>query len=194
MKKVKATLCRLLAAGTLALGMGAGLAGTGQAAIVVPGPPPTWAEIWNPSLTGQSNTMCLDVPSGSSTSQLRLQLFHCHGYGSDGGPQRWQFIDDGIGIDGVHAYQLRNAANGLCLAFDPATTYIIQTSCDFSGGWELWSENLWAADQQFALVRYPAQGDVRCMSAANATDSNHTPLVLAPCGLWFNDLQLWQLG
>jgi hypothetical protein len=193
MKKITAIAGRLLAAGGLAVALSAGFAGGAQAGIVVPDP--TWNEIWSPSLTGQSNTMCLDVPSGSRTPLLRLQLFHCHGYGSDGGPQRWQFVRDGAtSINGVQAYQLRNTANGLCVSFDPVTDYITQTSCDFSGGWELWSENLWSADQHFALARYPSAGAPMCIGAANASDSNHTPLTLTPCGLWYNNLQLWQLG
>ena len=191
MKKMTAIAGRLLAAGGLAVGLSIGLAGGAQAGIVVPDT--TWNEIWSPGLTAQSNTMCLDVPSGSRTLSLRLQLFHCHGYASDGGPQRWQFIYHPVG-NGVPVYQLKNTANGLCVSFDPVSLYITQTSCDFAGGWELWSENLWAADQKFALVRYPSSGNPMCITAGNTSDSNHTPLSLLSCQLWYNYLQLWQLG
>jgi len=73
MKKIMAIAGRLLAAGGLAAGLGVGLAGGAQAGIVVPDT--TWNEIWSPGLIAQSNTLCLDVPSGSGT----LSLFHRDG-------------------------------------------------------------------------------------------------------------------
>jgi hypothetical protein len=184
----------LLSAGVLAAGLSTAMTGTAQAAVVNPGT--GWNEIWAPSLTAQSNTMCVDVPSGSNSVGLRLQLFHCHGYGSDGGPQRWQFVNDGTGSNGLPVYQIQNTANGLCVSFDAATGYVIQTSCYASGGWEVWSENLWSTDQNFALVSFPSAevSNPLCIGAGNTTDSNHTPLVVTSCGLWFNDLQLWNLG
>src|SRR5205085_8772545 len=76
-----------------AIGFAAGLtmAGTGTArADVIPPSPGDWAEIFDPYINTHGFSLCVDNPGGSSDIQ-KIQLYHCHGYASNGGPQRWFF-------------------------------------------------------------------------------------------------------
>ena len=88
------TLKKKLAAALAAAGLAAGLSlawpGTARATDI----PPVgqWAEIFNPYLHAQGNTLCFDDPNGSTSDGTRAQLYRCHGYASNGAPQRWVFI------------------------------------------------------------------------------------------------------
>jgi hypothetical protein len=114
-------------ASTTAIGLCIGLTGVAQAA---PTPDPsTWSEIFPPFFNTAAHK-CLDVPYGSNSVGLHLELYHCHGYASDGAPQRWNFIPVGSNI-----YLIYNVASGRCLQdFDPQD--IVQDSCQ-SNYWEL---------------------------------------------------------
>src|SRR5947207_6493850 len=56
---------------------------------------------------------CLDVPNGSRTRGVRLQVFHCHGFDSNGAMQLW-FMEN-LGTDNSGPFQIRNKNSGLCL-------------------------------------------------------------------------------
>src|SRR5581483_3097295 len=106
---------------TVALAAGMTLAGTGTARADIIPPVAQWAEIYSPYLNGQGFSVCFDDPSGSTASGTVLQLFHCHGYASNGAPQRWVFIqpEDSNGNliydDGHPIYEIYSSAGGLCL-------------------------------------------------------------------------------
>jgi hypothetical protein len=83
--------------------------GVGQGAAVVTGAahadpivPTTWAEIYDPYLNAAGNTLCVDDPSGSTAQFQKLQLWRCHGYASNGSPQRWVFTH--VGNDALGGY------------------------------------------------------------------------------------------
>ena len=89
------------------------MAGAAQAS--TPGvPDPSWNEIFVPFDNGLGNTMCVDVPGGSTSPGALLQLYHCHGYASDGGPQRWQFINMGPWYFVGEIYQTKLLCTAAC--------------------------------------------------------------------------------
>ena len=108
-------LVRTLFAGVLVAAAITGIAAPAQAAI----DPPTggWAELFNPQrpLINGTYQVCLDVPSGTTSTGVTLQMYHCHGYASNGAPQRWVFthLSDG-------SYWVYNQSNLLCLTEDPS--------------------------------------------------------------------------
>ena len=103
-------LAAVLAAAGLTAFLSVGVTASARADVV---PQPPWSEIF-PPLT--DNLACLDDPSGSATSGTALQLFHCHGYASNGGPQRWLF--NAWGAPNVQNIYHINSHN-LCLGGDP---------------------------------------------------------------------------
>jgi hypothetical protein len=82
--KRSSTIAGGLAALALAGGLTMAIPGTARADGIVPNQP--WTEVV-PAFT--DHLAGLDDPGGSATSGTPIQLFHCHGYGSDGEPQRW---------------------------------------------------------------------------------------------------------
>jgi hypothetical protein len=203
-----------------ALGLAAGLslAGAGTAvADVMPPPSGQWAEIFNPYLHAQGITLCVDDPSGSMTNGQQLQLWRCHGYASNGAPQRWVIVPaeawhmayDGSGntvfgplqdtLTGGAAYVVVNEASGLCLtaqAYQPAAS-VIQAPCNAvpftKDVWELHTVN-GPDGPDFQLYALWASGSSpSCVSASNFTDSNGTRLVMEACDR-YDTSQLWNLG
>jgi hypothetical protein len=197
-KKFTARAGALLSAGALSVSLSVVMSGPAQASVT---PDPTWNEIWAPYLTAQSNTMCVDAPGGTTTRGAHLQLFHCHGYASNGAPQRWQFIPTGQS-DGWPIYLIRNVTSGLCIT--ATSSGVTQDTCDASifSEWSLRTENWQTADPNFSLALvYSGLADgsqSTCLAAANSTDSNHTLLVTAPCntglGTFLNGLAVLRLG
>ncbi len=61
----KRTMAALLGAGVLALGLSIGLAATAHASDPTV-PSETWNEIFVPFDNGQGNTLCADVPGGTT--------------------------------------------------------------------------------------------------------------------------------
>jgi hypothetical protein len=74
----------LLATVTLAGGLTLGATGTARADVVPP--TTTWAEVYDPYTSAPA---CLDDPGGATSGNTPLELWHCHGYDSQGTPQRW---------------------------------------------------------------------------------------------------------
>src|SRR5437763_10278057 len=89
-------MASLLLGGVFAAGLSIGMTGAAQASTDPTVPSTTWNEIVAPFDNARANTMCVDVPGGSMSAGTGIQLFHCHGYGSDGGPQRWHFNFQGL--------------------------------------------------------------------------------------------------
>ena len=128
-------------AGTLAaaaLAAGLTMAGTGTARADVTPPTGTWAEIFAPEINSNHITLCVDDPGGSTAQFQSLQLWSCHGYASNGTPQRWQFSYQGQFLGGPRAmYKIANVGSGLCIGLDPnrvnagtiAGSNLVQESC-----------------------------------------------------------------
>jgi hypothetical protein len=188
---------RKLAAGALAaIGLAAGLtmAGTGTARADVIPPSGAWAEIFSPNLQAQGFSLCADDPSGSTSSGTPLQLYHCHGYASNGAPQRWVFIqpEDNNGNliydEGHPVYEIYNMAGGLCLTAPnlAAGTQLTLGTCNRATAtgqiwWELPAVNS-PAGPDFQIFPWPVDFTYnRCVSASNFSGSNGTRLVMEPC-------------
>lgn len=196
-------MAALLFAGTLAASLGMSTAAAAHASV---DPGNSWAEIWNPYSRAQGNTLCVDNPGGSTTYATPLQLFHCHGYASNGTPQRWVFTATGFtASNGDPVYQISNAGTGLCIGpggnAPNAGSRLDQVSCnqDTFGAtwWEMQSRNAYAGDPDFELIWDSAFSSAYppvCVSAANFSDSNGTPLVLSPCRSFTDPSQIWNLG
>lgn len=89
-----------------------GVSGEAARAEIVPPSGGDWVELFNPllPLVGGKYHVCLDVPGGTTQNHYPLQMYHCHGYASNGAPQRWQFQ---LQPDGT--YRIFNQSNLLCL-------------------------------------------------------------------------------
>src|SRR5690242_17367528 len=108
----------VLAAMALALGLTLAGAGAARADVI---PPSGWSEIYSPYLHASTFSLCFDDTNGSTASGNPVQLYHCHGYASNGAPQRWVFIqpEDNAGNliydQGHPVYEIYNLAAGQCL-------------------------------------------------------------------------------
>jgi hypothetical protein len=209
MKRGNKRLAGVLAAASLAITAAMiGSAATARADVIPP-PAPTWSEIFNPFLNGQNITLCADDPSGSTAQGQWMQLWRCHGYASNGAPQRWYFlvsyVQDGSGNwvprtdEGHLVYEILNLASGNCLDREDGTlgNPVTLRTCDNNNS-ELW----WELDPTplsstaFELSTWPRdvpQYTPECVSASNFTDRNGTGLVKELCD-FYDTSQLWSLG
>jgi hypothetical protein len=192
-----------LAAGLAAAGLAAGLslAGTGTARATDFPAPGQWAEIFNPYLHAQGITLCFDDPGGSTSLGTQVQLYRCHGYASNGAPQRWVFVEaDDISGNPVReggnpVYELYNLAAGRCLTVTGTSVGqpLIMGSCVTSSTsvamWELRPTNPALHDFQLALWLY----DDWCIGANDFRDNSPTRLLLFGCSPT-DTSQLWNLG
>lgn len=132
----------------------------------------TWYEIY-PPLFNTSAHKCLDVPSGSNTIGLHVQLYHCHGYDSSGSPQRWYFIPVAFNV-----YLIYNVASGRCLSdIDPDN--VLQETCQGIAA-EEWQMTYTPFDSNLNLIQssfWPGS----CLSAANSSGNDGTQLIVANC-------------
>ncbi len=179
-----------------AAGTGSGPAGVSPAVIPVPAPG-TWSEIF-PPLISPSTPKCLDEPGGSSSWGLQLQIYHCHGYASNGGPQRWLWqLDAGTG--GGNVYRLKNANTGLCIGVHPGPpvsgTAVEQDDCGTINffDWVLTPSSN-SPHFQLRMWDYPNL----CMAVSDTSGNNDTPLVLRPCQtptVYYEPQDMtWQIG
>jgi hypothetical protein len=119
-------LPRLLLAGIL--GVGLVLAATATAAQADPPTSADFNEIVAAFLT--PNPPCMDDPGGSTSDGKIMQIFSCHGYASDGVPQRFYF--DPLPNTSPTQYKIRVLASGLCLTLSDGATAgfkVFQSSC-----------------------------------------------------------------
>jgi hypothetical protein len=99
------------------------------------------------------------VPNGTSSIGTTIQLYHCHGYASNGAPQRWRFIPFTTDADGETAYLIENMGNHLCLSYTPGNGdffFVSQDSCLDSQSnlvhlWVIRRENPSGTDPNFML-------------------------------------------
>jgi len=183
-------------AGTLAavaLAAGLTMAGTGTArADVVPAS--TWNEIFAPEINANGITLCADN-FGSNAQFQNLQLWRCHGYASNGTPQRWHLTQVGrlFGV-GLPTYQISNVGSGLCIGLDPnrmsantvAGSNLLQESCtnsSFATVWELVPATQSPdPNNQFMLVNVFGffTGPQYAMEANTFLDQNGNRLIAEP--------------
>jgi hypothetical protein len=193
-----------LAAAALAAGLTMAGTGTARADVV---PASTWNEIFAPEINASGNIMCADN-FGSNAQFQNLQLWHCHGYASNGTPQRWHltFAGNFLG-SGPPMYQISNVGSGLCIGLDPnrmnagtvAGSNLLQESCSNSSFMTVW-ELVPATDSpdpnnQFMLVNiWGALGHQQYAMEANTfLDTNGNRLIAEPVSP-FNSAQWFALG
>jgi hypothetical protein len=188
-------LFAVLATAGLVAFLSVGVTASARADVV---PQPPWSEIF-PPLT--DNLACLDDPSGSATPGTALQLFHCHGYASNGGPQRWLF--NAWGAPNVQNLYHINSHN-LCLGGDPnhgltpgERAELVTCSGWFGGPiWSLHSRNAYSGDPYFMLelgVEDFSSSLSYCLSLPDFSGGNGEPVILERCNA-NDELQYWNLG
>jgi hypothetical protein len=190
---------------TIALAAGMTLAGTGVARADVT-PPSGWSEIYSPYLNAQGFPLCIDDTNGSTSSGNPLQLYHCHGYDSNGTPQRWVFIqpEDNQGNpvyddNGSPVYEIYNVAANLCLTVQNlgAGAPVTLGTCNRHTAtgqiwWELHGEGS-PTGPSFDIFPWPVNSSYgNCVAASNLSSNNNTRLVLEPCDHRINTI--WRLG
>jgi hypothetical protein len=104
---LKKKLAAVLAAAGLAAGLSLAWPGTARATDIPPAG--QWVEIFNPYLHAQGNTLCFDDPNGSTSDGTQAQLYRCHGYASNGAPQRWVFVQP----DDIHGNPVTEGGNNV---------------------------------------------------------------------------------
>jgi hypothetical protein len=189
--RIRTMAITVMIAGTLAASTG--LAGAAQASGSVD-PGTGWNEIYLPFDNGRANTMCVDDPGGSRSAGTLLQFFHCHGYASNGSPQRWQFLLGGA-VTGVGAYyRIRNTGSGMCIGFgngvEASRTDLVLENCDSAPSWLLF-QNPGSGAAYFGLV---ALNTNICMAAGGLDDSNGTLLMGITCSAPGDAAQILSLG
>jgi hypothetical protein len=181
MKRVS-MIAGALSALALAGGLALAAPGTARADVVPAG---TWNEIV-PAFTDQ--TACLDDPDGSATAGTVVQLYHCHGYASNGGPQRWVFTN-------VLEVGYRIGSHNLCLNSTLSLGSAPIELADCGRNPELWvllSRNAFPGDPDVMLELTDDEQVFGCMSLPNFSGSNHEAVILEPCDS-SNMLQYWVL-
>ena len=184
-------LAALFFAGGLAAGLDRGLTGTAHASGPTrPGKP--WNEIFLPFGHGKGNTLCAGGPGGTTAPGAQLRLYHCHGYASDGAPQRWQFL-------GGRFSEVSNPGSGLCIGFPGGGAPVsgadlVQERCDQAPAWKLVRQGRDRTDPLVVLETSGPGGPTLCMTAGNLSDDNQTPLVAAPCQGFGNAVEIFGLG
>lgn len=182
MRKIRRT-AGLVFAGALAVGATAGLGGTANAATSqatqhstvspdITTPSPVWNEI--AAFLGITPPLCVDVTNGSMSANTSLQLYHCHGTDSGGGPQRWHF-----GAVGPDEYQIWNTNSGLCIGFSndvaAAGNAIAQQPCSQAPLWTQVDAPGFPGYEQLEAV-----GTNLVITSASEQDTNHNALVAEP--------------
>jgi hypothetical protein len=185
----------LLAAGMLGIGLATGTAGVAHAAVTPD--PGVFYEIW-PPYVNPAHHKCLDVPGGTSAVGTHLQIFHCHGYASNGAPQLFEFIYVGVNnYFGYSDYWIVNKSSGLCLSVAiPHTLDVTQDLCTADSRVE-WEIHPSAFDPNGLDLVNEAAG--MCMAVTNNSGQDHTAVGLMPCydsTVLTNEDQLldWELG
>jgi hypothetical protein len=185
MKRRSIRLAGALAATGLALGLTLGATGTARADVTPPAN--TWSEIYNPYLNAQGFSLCADDANASSAVGNPVQLYHCHGYASNGAPQRWRFqlafedanhvpINNGIYIIG------NDASPGHCLDAQRfvAGAPLTLGACFIFQYWKLVPIG---AGPDFQLQEWASDSAPLCVAASNFTGNNNTRLMAEPCSL-----------
>lgn len=186
-------LAGLLATCLLAAGF---ITGTGTAAQAAIDPPAGggWAELFNPllPLVDGKYHVCLDVPGGTTQNRYPLQMYHCHGYASNGAPQRWEFIRNWDGS----TYHIINQSNLLCVTvlgsgFTSDHGIIEQRTCGDPAGGQDWRIIEFQAGQNFQL-QAANRPDIDGMCIASTANYNNARVFWEPCAS--DAFQIFALG
>ncbi|WP_433200480.1 RICIN domain-containing protein [Dactylosporangium sp. CS-047395] len=167
--------------------------------VAVP-PSGVFSEIFPPFISARS-PICLDEPGGSAKLYLQMQLYHCHGYASNGGPQRW-FWQPQPAL-GSNVYRILSADNHtnpyLCLGVffgNPGPgSAVVQAGCTNTTGfdWVLVPSAV-APHFQLQLLSRPSL----CLAAADTSGANDTKVVVHTCvtpTVFYEPPDLtWQIG
>jgi Ricin-type beta-trefoil lectin domain len=170
----------LLAAVTIAGGLAIGTAGTARADVVPP--TTTWAEIYDPYTSAPA---CLDDPGGSTAINTPLELWHCHGYDSQGAPQRWYFSHASPIISPPDGFQVGVGNNPIrCLGHDGSNSQlagnrVMLNQCFIGPLWDVRSRNAYAGDPVFQLELFHTG---YCLALPDLSGGNAEPVMLEPCG------------
>jgi Ricin-type beta-trefoil lectin domain len=183
-------LAGLLAAAALAAGMSVGTGVAAQAATAsVPSPAPgstgAWYEIFAPLIDHSGYYRCMDVAEASVQPGQNVQTYHCHGYASNGGNQRWRFWPNADG-----SYQIQNVNSQLCLeAGILGGVAVWQEDCSDGSTLEDWNI-ITVNGTEFALQNVWERST--CL-AASSSSGDSTPVIRQSCNLGYA-AQIWQLG
>jgi hypothetical protein len=171
MSKIAGMLAAVALAGGLTIG------GTGTARADVVPPAGTWAEVFDPYTSAPA---CLDDPGGSRSGNTPIELWHCHGYDSQGTPQRWYFGLVQATRPGVALYQI-GTPTGLCLGVTSHNygQRLSLQDCNLAQTWYLISRNAYSGDPVFQLA---ISGGSYCMSLPDLSGGNAEPVTLGLCG------------
>jgi hypothetical protein len=161
----------LLIASALAVAVSTGVAGVAHAsAAPVPG---GLYELW-PPYANPVNHKCLDVPGGSTSVGVRLQIFHCHGSDSHGDVQLFQFV-----YVGNNKYWIINQHSSACVGdgiFGADSFYYgtpaVQVNCLPAAGYE-WEIVPSALDPNGFMLR----SDGVCMGVLAGSDHTVTEMI-----------------
>jgi hypothetical protein len=185
-------LAGLLALCLLAASIIVGTGGAAQAEIT----PPSgggWAELFNPllPLVDGKYHVCLDVPGGTTQDRYPLQMYHCHGYASNGAPQRWEFHVNWNGT-----YNIINQSNLLCVTvlgsgFTSDHGIIEQRSCGDASGGQDWRLIDFQPGQSFQL-QAANRPDIDGMCIASGANHNNGRMFWEPCAS--DAFQIFALG
>jgi Ricin-type beta-trefoil lectin domain len=153
-----------------------------QAAITNQPQPGVFSEVI-PVYFHNSPQRCLDNIDGNNNAGNPQQVFHCHGYDSNGAPQRWQFVNLGLSNG---AYAIQNMGSHLCLAvataFGNPGTLITQETCTFSTAEQWLLRTPTTPDYMigfFGLVNAAFPGE--CMATNDSSGNDHIKVVIATC-------------
>jgi hypothetical protein len=186
------TIATMLSAVALAGGLTVGMTGAAHADVIPPAN--TWSEIFTPYTN--SHPVCLDDPNGSTAVNTPLQVYHCHGYASNGTPQRWNLGYFANEAPGNTLYRITTQA-GLCIGSNVsqnqlAGTRVMLEKCNFIGIlWNLLS--LGADSAAYPDFELELADTGYCMTLPDWSGRNSEPVVLEPCSPG-NTLQHWVLG
>jgi hypothetical protein len=179
----------LLSAVVLAIGLSITVLPESAQAAVTP-TPGAWYEIYAPLFFNGSYNECVDVP-GATTSFSNLQIFHCHGYASNGANQRWVFVYD----PNHAAYEIMNVHSGLCMVWGGTGAKVHHNTCD--GFEEFEWRFVFDRNDPTRFQLEDALYTDQCLSMENSSGQNQTPLTSGFCnspdGIYYNK-QVWALG
>jgi hypothetical protein len=180
----------IVAAAGVALTVGLSLGLSGTALASDPTVPSTaWNEIYIPFDNVAGNRLCVDVTNGSPWVDTVLQFYSCHGYDSNGTPQRFQFLGAFKNSIGAWTGVIVNVGSNLCISTPPGVALasgvqLVQEPCDQAQGWLIRRQNANGTDPLIELALIDKASNRLtdlCMAAGNMGDNNHTPLVATTC-------------
>ena len=169
-----------------------GTTATAADAANVPPTPPSWAEIFLPYFNA-GQFKCLDDTNGSTSEGNPQQVYHCHGYASNGAPQRWEFFNQGDSTNPY--YEIQNVASQKCLTADGYS--IVQKTCNAQYP-QLWFVQPTAnVGAYFALQSLYYLG--YCLATRDSSGKDNTGVTIATCNYdnqndptWIR--QVWSIG